>query len=72
MYDIKGASLFPTPVLEMGITKHYHGLHDYMKEPPDYTLMPHSNTVIIIDLHKFGTNGQFRGTPENPDLRTHE
>ena len=47
----------------------FYGLGQYYKKPPDYEKFPYANTTIIVNLHQYNRQAQFRGIPGLPELK---
>ena len=72
IHDVeKDDPLAPTPFgtrTQSNMTQFY-GLGQYYKNAPDYEKYPYSNTTIIVNLHKYNRQAQFRGLSGTPELK---
>ena len=73
IYDIDETEpLAPTPFgMHQKCMTQFYGLGQYYKNPPDYDRFPYSNTTIIINLHQYNRQAQFRGLAGQPELKAY-
>ena len=70
-HDVGGTDpLAPTPFgMHRSNMTQFYGLGQYYKKTPAYERFPYANTTVIINLHQYNRQAQFRGIPGLPELK---